>query len=157
MSKKKTSSSARVTRRGFLKASSVAAGAVSLGAPMILRGAEAGAPSANDRLNIAVIGVGGQGRSRMNEALNNRQNIVALVDPDPKMIATAQGEMKKVAERMKDVHAADIGERAATHGDFRRLFDNLKSFDAVIIGTPDHWHHPLCVAAIKAGKHVFCE
>jgi predicted dehydrogenase len=41
--------------------------------------------------------------------------------------------------------------------DYRLMLENEKSLDAVVIGTPDHWHAPICTAAMKAGKHVFCE
>ena len=44
-----------------------------------------------------------------------------------------------------------------SYEDYRMLLDNEKSLDAVVIGTPDHWHAQICKAAMKAGKHVYCE
>ena len=49
------------------------------------------------------------------------------------------------------------GQDAKAYEDYRQLLDNAASFDAVLVGTPDHWHAPLCKAFMKAGKHVYCE
>ena len=46
---------------------------------------------------------------------------------------------------------------AKSYGDYRKLLDDAAAFDAVVIGTPDHWHAPLCKAFMNAGKHVYCE
>ena len=76
-------------------------------------------------------------------------NLVALCDPDPDMIDKARADaLKSGGEATKDAKA---------HEDYRRLLDDASSFDAVLVGTPDHWHAPLCKAFMKAGKHVYCE
>ncbi len=152
------------SRRRFLQ-SSTAAGAAVLSAPLLLAADEApkkpkadeatldpainkqaAATTANSKLNVALIGSGGQGRSDMMQLLNNaKQNIVAICDCDEKQLAAG---------------IKDGGEKTAaakTYNDYRKLLEDAKTFDAVIIGTPDHWHAPLATAFIKAGKHVFCE
>ena len=73
-------------------------------------------------------------------------NLVALCDPDAAQIEQARKDAG--GEASKQAHAYE---------DYRKLLDNAASFDAVLIGTPDHWHAPLCKAFMKAGKHVYCE
>jgi predicted dehydrogenase len=96
-------------------------------------------PGANERLNIAVIGVGGRGRANLDAVRS--ENIVALCDID----ATRLGE------------AAERFPRAERFADYRQLFDRVRNLDAVVVSTPDHHHAPATVLALRAGKHVYCE
>jgi predicted dehydrogenase len=104
----------------------------------VLGGARHTAPS--EKLNIAGIGVGGQGASDLRNV--SSQNIVALCDVDWK-------------------HAAGTFRRypnASKYRDFRKMLDKEdKNIDAVVVATPDHIHAPASMAAIKRGKHVYCE
>ena len=132
------------TRRRFLRDSSLAASAL-LAGPGVFAADErpnpaAASTAANSAVNVALVGAGGQGRGDMQGLLGCKQNVVAVCDPDPRQVAAAikQGGEKTAA--------------AKTYSDYRRLLDDAKSFDAVIIGTPDHWHAPLATAFIKAGK-----
>jgi predicted dehydrogenase len=137
------------SRRSFLKTSAVALGVAALSRPLILLGAGANSTAANSKMNLAVVGCGGQGRGVMRSLLPHGVNLVALCDPDPAMIEKARADsLKHVGEGMKDVKAYE---------DYRRLLEEAARFDAVLIGTPDHWHAPLCKAFMKAGKHVYCE
>jgi predicted dehydrogenase len=114
-----------------------------------LSGAEAGSTAANSKLNLALVGCGGQGRGVMKGLLSCGANLVALCDPDQGMIDQARADaLNAGGEATKDAKAYE---------DYRRLLDNASSFDAVLIATPDHWHAPLCKAFMKAGKHVYCE
>ena len=118
-------------RRSFL----VATGLTALASTRVL--------GANDTLRIGVIGAGG----RMNDLLNAADRagnypyqIVAISDVyGPRRDA--------VRERSKGL--------ATTHGDFREVLD--QQLDAVFIGSPDHWHVPMAVAALAAGKDVYLE
>ncbi len=130
------------SRRDFLKASAIAS-AATLGAPMLLRAAGPATTQAA-KLNIAVVGLGGQGRHNMSLLLAAGDNVVGLCDVDEKMIAQAK---KEGGEKV---------EKAVTYTDYRKIIDD-KTIDAVLIATPDHWHTPLCKAFMKAGKHVYCE
>jgi predicted dehydrogenase len=130
------------SRRSFLKSSAFAAGLA--GAPLILRGAAA-STAANAKVNLALVGCGGQGRGVMGGLLGAGATLAALCDPDAAMIDEARK------------HAKDKGTEAKAYDDYRKLLENASSFDAVLVATPDHWHHPLCKAFIKAGKHVYCE
>src|SRR3954467_7630829 len=125
-------SSATPSRRGFLKASAAAPGGVGVG-PMILRGAPA-STSANSKIDLAVVGCGGQGRGDMKGLIGNGARLVALCDTDEKMIDEAR----------KD--AGKQGEGAKAYADYRKLLDEAEAFDAVLIATPDHWHAALCRA-----------
>ena len=139
------SSPSGMLRRDFLKLSALAAGAATLGFPAILR-----AQNAGTKLNVAVIGLGGQGRSRLNEVMGCGVKIVALCDVDERNIQKARDEM---ATKRPDMPLAD----AVSYTDYRKLLANEKNLDAVIIATPDHWHFHQAKASLLAGKHVFCE
>jgi predicted dehydrogenase len=138
----------RTSRRGFLAASSAALGAAALSRPLVLLGASASSTAANSRLNLAVVGCGGQGRGDMRGMLSCGANLVALCDPDPAQIEAARADAARSGAKAKEARAYE---------DYRRLLDRAATFDAVLIATPDHWHAPLCKAFMKAGKHVYCE
>ena len=95
--------------------------------------------SPNDKLNIAGIGVGGQGGGDISRMQS--ENIVALCDVD---WARAARTFKKFPG-------------APRYRDFRIMLEKHKDIDAVVIGTPDHVHAVVAIAAIQLGKHVFCE
>ncbi len=100
----------------------------------------AGQSSANNKLNIAGIGVGGQGGGDMN-ALSS-ENIVALCDVDEDRAA---GTFNKFPNARK-------------YKDFRQMLEKEhKNIDAVMVATPDHCHAPAAIMAMKMGKHVYCE
>jgi len=94
--------------------------------------------SANSRLNIGVIGVAGQGEHDTNQMIS--ENIVALCDVDERRAAPARQRFPK----------------AKFYTDFRRLLDQ-KDIDAVLVATPDHTHAVAGVAALKSGRHLYCE
>jgi predicted dehydrogenase len=95
--------------------------------------------SPNERLNIAIIGAGGRGAA--NTASVASENIVALCDVD-------ENNLGRAAERYP---------RARTCHDFRRLFDRANDFDAVVVSTTEHTHAFATLAALRLGKHVYCE
>ncbi|HOZ48525.1 MAG TPA: Gfo/Idh/MocA family oxidoreductase [Candidatus Hydrogenedentes bacterium] len=93
----------------------------------------------SERLNIAAIGAGGRGATDLEEL--RTENIVALCDVD-------------------DQRAAETFARypeAKRYRDFRIMLDEAKDVDAVVVATPDHTHAVASVAAIRLGKHVYCE
>jgi predicted dehydrogenase len=104
------------------------------------------APS--DQLNIGVIGINGMGWSDLLAILKvPGVNLVALCDIDKNVINKRLGELAKL-----NIDASKI----KTFNDHRQLLD-LKEVDAVIIGTPDHWHCLQMVDACQAGKDVYVE
>lgn len=143
------SSTPSFSRRSFLKTSSVAASALAF--PAVLRSQPAGTPSPLNRLNVAVIGVGGRGGAAV-EGVRD-ENIVALCDVDSER---ADGSLKKFQERFPEAAARAAG--AERFDDFRKMFDKLGNrIDAVTISTPDHMHFPAALAALRLGKHVYVE
>ncbi len=141
------------SRREFIR-ESVVAGAVagsSLLAGRAAQAAEAASQDrilgANDRIRIGLIGCGGQGRADLDKALRVKNvECIALCDVDDSQAARA-ANMVQVSANMKPEF---------TSRDFRRLLD-LKDLDAVLIGTPDHWHALPTVMACQAGKDVYVE
>ena len=102
--------------------------------------------SANDQIGLAVIGVGTMGTDHVKQALDIKTTrIVAVCDVD-----------SNAGERARQLVYQSRNETPRVVGDFRKLLDD-KSIDAFIIVTPDHWHAPIAVAAMKAGKDVYVE
>ena len=124
-------SSARTSRREFLGRTALAAATVTILSQRAL--------GANERLNIAGVGVGGMGRNNL--ANCKSENIVALCDVHP------QHAGKTFAEHPQ----------ATAYKDFRVMFDKQKNIDAVIVATPDHTHAVVGMAAIGRGKHVYIQ
>ena len=121
-------------RREFLK-SATATGA---GLLILPSGAYSGANSALNKLNIALIGVGGRGNAHMTPA--SKDNVVALCDVDEKQFRWPAGFFTK----------------AKIYVDWRKCLDQ-KDLDAVVISTPDHTHAHITNWAINRGLHVYCE
>ena len=129
----------RFTRRRFVQTAATAAVAAPWMADLVL-GAPKAPRSKNDRFRIGAIGVGGRGTAIMRHAMRFG-DVVAVCDVD-----------RKHAERARQV----AGGKAEIYEDYRKLLDR-KDIDFVTIGTPDHWHTAPCIAALKAGKDVYCE
>ena len=97
----------------------------------------------NDRPRLGLIGAGGQGSGDAHGAVHYG-DFLAVCDVD-----------RKHAEKAKNDRR--IGkEKAEVYEDYRKLLDR-KDIDAVIIGTPDHWHTKICIDAMHAGKDIYCE
>ena len=133
-------------RRRFLKAASAATTATLL-APRLHALAEAQSEparpvSANDHIQIALIGAGGQGQG---------DTKTAIQVPGVKLVAVADCYDGRLAHS-KELSGDDI----FTTRDYAEILAR-KDIDAVIIGTPDHWHKQASVDAMKAGKDVYCE
>jgi len=133
------------SRRRFIKGSSLAAIGAGL-APAVQAAATTKAIAASDRLRFGVIGCKGMGWSDMRSALKTEGvECVALADVDQSVLDG----------RAKDAEEAG-GTRPRLYRDYRKLLED-KDVDAVIIGTPDHWHCLILVDALAAGKHVYVE
>lgn len=134
-----------ISRRTFL----CAAGAT-LAAPYIIPASAIGADQTvapSNRINIGVIGTGGQaGGLTKNAMAHHFVRVVALCDVDKGQLAKAKEEVDK-----------EYGNNdCAVHADYRELLAR-KDIDAVIVATPDHWHALICVEAAKQGKDIYCE
>lgn len=98
--------------------------------------------SANDQVQVALIGAGGMGSEDANTCIKV---------PGVKLVAACDLYDGRLADAKKK-----WGNEIATTRDFREIL-NRSDVDAVIIGTPDHWHKDISVAAMNKGKHVYCE
>jgi len=124
------------TRRQFLAGTTAAAAATII--PRHVLGAE-GQPSANNKLNIAGVGVGGMGSGDVRRVPG--ENIVAICDVDANAAARSAGKFPK----------------AKVYSDFRKMLETHKDIDAVMVATPDHNHAVVTMMALKRGKHVLCQ
>lgn len=125
------------TRRAFLGASAATIATFLIAPRHVLGGAGQTPPS--EQLNLAVVGAGGRGSDDLEEVKS--QNIVALCDVDQR---NAAGSFKRFPG-------------AKQYQDFRVMLEKEKNIDAVVVATPDHNHAVASMAAIKLGKHVYCE
>ena len=127
-----------MTRREFVGGTAAALASISIVPRHVLAGGDEKSPS--EKLNIAAIGAGGQAVWDIDNL--SRENIVALCDAD---LRTSKDTFKKFP-------------KAKQYRDFRKMLEEMdKEIDAVLVATPDHTHAVAAMAAIKRGKHVYCE
>jgi len=96
----------------------------------------------NEKLNIAIVGVGGMGGSHVRDGEVKKENVVALCDIDDRNLHSA----------------AEVYPKAEKYNDFRVMFDKMgRDIDAVICATPDHCHAVVTAAALRLGKHAYTQ
>ncbi|HEY3856609.1 MAG TPA: Gfo/Idh/MocA family oxidoreductase [Verrucomicrobiae bacterium] len=137
-----------ISRRSFLKRSTLAAAATGMPAWFLERDLAEAAPESkigpNDRISIALVGCGGQGRGDANYARQKGADIVAVCDVDDNHAADAAHQFAK------------NGKDADKYNDFRKVMER-SDINAIICGTPDHWHTLVNIAAANAGKDTYGE
>lgn len=126
--------SAQINRRGFLKQSTLATAGFYIASSRFAFGAV----SPNERLNIGFVGTAGQAGFSITNL--KEENIVALCDIDDQKLAAAHQQFPQ----------------AKAYNDFRRLIEQ-KDIDAIVVATPDHTHAVAAVAALRSGRHLYCE
>jgi len=136
-------------RREFIKKSLLGTAGITIGGMGFSSKSYASIVGANERINIAVIGIGGRGGSHISSwcSLKESHNVhlMTLCDTDEKFFA----------DRSKTV--TDLtGIKPTTEWDMRKVFDN-RDIHAVSIATPNHWHALATIWACQAGKHVYVE
>ena len=131
-----------LTRRSFLKHTTLAAGVAAAAPFNILHAA-----SASDKVRVVQIGCGGRAMSHLSSTLN--ENLVAIVDVDE----TRHAAVKKwLADKGRSADSLQV------FTDYRKMFDKVgKQFDTVFIATPNHHHALPAMIAMQLGKHVYCE
>ena len=102
---------------------------------------------ANDRLNFAVIGLNGRGYAHLASLKANKDaaRISHVCDVD-----------KNILSKFTETARREMDEPVSSLTDFREILE-MKSVDAISIATPDHWHAPMAIAGLRAGKHVYVE
>lgn len=130
-----------MNRRHFLKTSAVAATAAS-----VLTVGQQAKAAPSERVRVGMMGTGGRALQLVRTFADNKfVDIVALADIDSRRFAPALAEIQKRQ-----------GRQPRTTGDFRRLIDD-KEIDALVVGTPDHWHALPTILACMNGKDVYVE
>ncbi len=124
----------RITRRSYLKSTAAAAAGLTILPAGLARGY-----AANEKINIGIIGAGGRGGSNLKGV--SGENIAALCDIDRQRLEAAARQFPQ----------------ARTYTDFRKLLEEAKNLDAVVVSTPDHCHAAASVPAMKMGLHCYCE
>ena len=127
----------KISRRKFIGASAAVASGMMIVPRHVLGGRGYKPPS--EQLNIAGIGIGGRGQGDLDEV--SSENIVALCDVDHAYAGKVFAQYPK----------------ARKWTDYRKMLDEQKDIDAVVIATPDHTHAVITMAAMRAGKHVYCQ
>ncbi len=133
-----------VTRREFLDTLAVGAAGLALGSTAKSYGQIMGS---NERLNFAVIGLNGRAYAHLSSLQANKAaaRIAYVCDVETNILA-----------KFAAATASQMGEAPKTEQDFRRVLE-LKDIDAITIATPDHWHAPMAILGLQAGKHVYVE
>ncbi|MBP7935901.1 MAG: Gfo/Idh/MocA family oxidoreductase [Phycisphaerae bacterium] len=135
-----------VSRRQFVAGAAATGAAWTLVPRHVLGGAGQTAPS--EVITLAAIGVGDQGMRDMGSFLDKSQvRVVAVCDVEVKNLTAARNAVN-----------AHYGDKACkTYKDYHELFSQHRDLDATLIVTPDHSHAVIASAALKAGKHVYCQ
>ena len=147
-----SATSERISRRRFLKASAAAFAAPTI-IPATALGNETRLPP-SERIVMGAIGVGGMGKGDMGSFMHSKEvQMVAVCDVDADFLSAAK-------KQVEDYYAkqSDKGSYKGCDGytDFRDLMAR-DDINAVTIGTPDHWHALISIAAAKAGKDIYCQ
>jgi len=133
-----------MTRREFLD--KAATGAAGLAVASTAK-SYAQIMGANGRLNFAVIGLNGRAYAHLSSLKANKANA---------RISHVCDVESNILKKFADSTTTEMGEAPATERDFRNILA-LKEVDAITIATPDHWHAPMAIAGVQAGKHVYVE
>lgn len=147
-----------VTRRKLLAGTAGAAFGAMVVPRHVLGGAGYLPPS--ETVNVAVVGCGGQGAGVATEIMEGGQNIVALADVDFGYVDAAMASRAKGRNGRPNQSAVKLQEayrKAKRYTDFRKMLEDQKDIDGVVIATPDHTHAYVAKAAMELGKHVYVE
>ncbi len=131
------------TRRDFIKNVSVVSAGLAFG---LNAKSYSRIMGANDRINFAIIGLHGRGYAHLGSINACKNTSVAYIcDVDSR-------ELKKFAKEAREKYKQNPIEA----GDFRKMLES-KDVDAITIATPEHWHTPMAIMGLQAGKHVYVE
>jgi predicted dehydrogenase len=156
------SHSTKPSRRKFLKASVGAAALFTIVPRHVLGGKGFVAPS--DKVNVALVGAGGQGRTNARELFKEADaQIIAVADPAQsfsleRFYFKGLGGRKNVQKEVEEHYSGSTPNfRCADYEDFRIMLEKEKAIDAILCATPDHLHAYVSTVAMRSGKHVYCE
>ncbi len=148
--------SKRITRREFVGDVARFGAGVMIVPRHVLGGVGYQAPS--DTLNIAIVGAGGMGVSNTEQLAS--ENIVALCDVDFRYVdrqIAGRHQNRDGETRPEGVRAQEAYRSAPRYADYREMLEKQRDIDAVVVGTPDHTHAVIALAAMRMGKHVYVQ
>src|ERR1043166_1244970 len=155
-------SSRQFTRRKFLGATTASVAALTIVPRHVLGGPRFVSPS--EKVNIAIIGAGGQGKTNMRALLAEPEaQIIAVCDPREQAdyskfyYGGTAGRKPVIADVEKHYSQKTPNYHCAEYEDFRQMLEKEKAVDAILCATPDHLHAYVSIACMKLGKHVYCE
>jgi predicted dehydrogenase len=156
---------AKISRRDFLGGAVATTAAFTIVPRYVLGRSRHTPPS--EKVNIAVIGTGGQGIVNIKGLLQHQDvQVMAICDVTEQAdysrfyyggTAGRAPALKLIEKHYAGQAPAGQSKRCACYIDFRRMLDKEKAIDAVLVATPDHIHAIAAMAAINNGKHVYCE
>lgn len=134
------------TRRNFIKKTSAGTAAMTLGGIVLPTTSYANILGANDQINCAIIGIRSRGKAHVKAIhMDSNAKILYSCDVDDTILEEHNAWCQK-----------NIGYVPKVEKDFRKVLED-KNVDAVFIATPEHWHAPMAIMAMQAGKHVYVE
>ncbi|HXW06477.1 MAG TPA: Gfo/Idh/MocA family oxidoreductase [Vicinamibacterales bacterium] len=134
-----------INRRDFLQAA-IAAAAAAQARPLLAATRQTGVIGANDRIRVGIVGCGNRGNQVATDWMKHKDSVfVAACD-------VAKDRLDQTAARLGQTQ----GNTLDTYEDYRRILER-KDVDAIFIATPDHWHSPMMIEAVSAGKDVYVE
>ncbi|MBN2007966.1 Gfo/Idh/MocA family oxidoreductase [candidate division KSB1 bacterium] len=136
----------QISRREFMKRSSLAASSIAVGAMSMSAKSYARIIGANERINFAIVGLHGRGKAHLSSISKCDNAVVThICDVDKR-------ELDLVSAMVNEKY----GQLPVTEKDIRNLVED-KSIDAITIASPEHWHTPMAIMGLEAGKHVYIE
>lgn len=160
--KKDPKNKIEVTRRDFIRASTLSAAGLMIVPRHVLGGQGFVAPS--DKVNVGIIGAGGKGRQNTAKLLElDDVQVTAIADPANYWnlgefyyrSEAGRGPVKKMVEEHFQKQSSSF--QVSEYLDFRHMMEKEKGLDAIVCSTPDHTHAYISLLAMRAGKHVYCE
>jgi len=136
----------KTSRREFLKKTAMTSAGLAAGSAIFSAKSYGKIMGSNERLNFAILGLHGRGNGLLSSIMDCENTMVTdICDVDERYI-------EKFSKKMVE----EYNQKPNTHKDIRKMLKS-KDIDVIAIATPEHWHAPMAIMGLKAGKHVYVE